>query len=108
MAMSEVMEVAEEDSGREVELRLHQALRIALPEVRTAGFRWNLCALKEHVLSLAEDDIHAAVGAGGTAVHHWVFRAEEAGVATIVMEYRRSWEHGAAPTRTFSLSVRVT
>ena len=109
MTANAVMEVGEGENGRHVELCLHETLRITLSEVRTAGFRWNLRTPEKHVLSLIEDSTEAAVGgSGGTAVRHWIFRAEEPGVATIVLEYSRPWERGAAPARAFSLSARVT
>ena len=109
MSANEIIEVGEEASGRRVEMRVHQTLRIALSEVRTAGFRWNLRAPDEHVFSLLEDEFAPQPGAaGGTLLHHWVFRAERAGEATILLEYKRPWEHAVPPARTFSLTVRVT
>jgi len=103
------LSVGEAQNEQRLELQLHQKMRITLPEIRTAGFGWNLRSPKERVVSLLEDDIQTSVGAvGGTALHHWVLRAEEPGVATIVLEYRRPWERAAAPVRIFSVSVCVT
>lgn len=107
--MSEIVEIGESANGREVELPLHQTLRVTLPEVRTAGFRWNLRAPKERVCLLIKEDLESSAGgAGGSGKHHWEFRAEEAGTVDIVIEYRRPWERATAPARTFSLSIRVT
>lgn len=107
--MSEIIEIGECANGREIELHLHQTLRVTLPEVRTAGFRWNLREPKERVCSLVKDELEpSAGGAGGTGKHHWEFRAEEVGTAEIVIEYSRPWERAAAPARIFLISVRVT
>ncbi len=44
-------------------------------------------------------------GAGGKEV--WTFHAEEKGKSTISMEYRRPWEEGVEPAKTFTLTVVV-
>ena len=44
-------------------------------------------------------------GAGGKEV--WTFHAEEKGISTISMEYRRPWEEGVEPAETFTLTVIV-
>lgn len=108
--MSELIQIGEAENGREVALHLHQQLRITLPEVRTAGFRWILRQPPERVLSLVEDAFEPPSGAaapGASALHRWDFRADQPGLASIVLEYRRSWERAAAPARSFSLTVRV-
>ena len=44
-------------------------------------------------------------GAAGKEV--WTFHAEEKGKSTISMEYRRPWEEGIEPAKTFTLTVIV-
>ena len=44
-------------------------------------------------------------GAAGKEV--WTFHAEEKGKSTISMEYRRPWEEGIEPVKTFTLTVIV-
>jgi inhibitor of cysteine peptidase len=44
-------------------------------------------------------------GAAGKEV--WTFHAEEKGKSTICMEYRRPWEQGVEPAKTFTLTVVV-
>ena len=44
-------------------------------------------------------------GAAGKEV--WTFYAEEKGKSTIFMEYRRPWEEGVQPAKTFTLTVVV-
>lgn len=66
---NELIEVGEAENGDRIELRLHQKLRITLPETRTAGFRSNLRSPNECFFSLLEDEIQTPLAAvGGTAL----------------------------------------
>ena len=107
--MSELIEVGERENGEQIELSLHEALRVTLPEVRTAGFRWTLRVPEQPVCSLVKEHFDPpAAPPGGTGKHYWEFRAERAGTAQIVIEYARLWERTSAPARSFSFSVHVT
>ena len=106
--MSEIVEVGEHQNGQHIELQQGQTLRVTLPEVRTAGFRWSLRTSSERILSPADDELDSASGAtGGVAQHHWDFRADTVGTTELVFEYDRPWARAAAAARTFSVSVRV-
>jgi predicted secreted protein len=107
--MSEIVAVGEQENGRQIEVVRGQILRVTLPEVRTAGFRWSLRTSSERVLSPVADDLDAATSSpGGAAQHHWDFRADEIGTTELVFEYGRPWARAAAAARTFSVSVHVT
>ena len=107
--MSEIVEVGETQDGQHIELSLHQTLRVALPEVRTAGFRWTLRASSQNVLSQLADDVNAASAAvGGATQRHWDFRAERTGATELVFEYDRPWARAATAARTFTVSVHVS
>ena len=106
--MSEIVEVGEHQNGQQIELLRGQTLRVTLPEVRTAGFRWSLRASAQHILTTLADDTDAEPAAlGGAAQHHWDFRAEAVGTTELVFEYDRPWARAAAAARTFTVSVRV-
>jgi len=106
--VSEIVEVGEHQNGQQIQLLFGQTLRVALPEVRTAGFRWSLRASDQHILSPLADDTNAAsVALGGAAQHHWDFRADAVGTTELVFEYDRPWARAAAAARTFTVSVRV-
>ena len=106
--MSEIIEVGEHQNGQQIELRQGQTLRVTLPEVRTAGFRWTLRDSNQHILAPQADDTDAgSATVGGAAEHHWDFIAETTGVTVLVFEYDRPWVRAAAAARTFSVSVRV-
>jgi predicted secreted protein len=102
--MNEIVEVGEHPDGQQIELRLGQSLRVTLPEVRTAGFRWRLRTPIQQILSPLADDTDAEAAAqGGTAQHHWDFRADEAGTTELVFEY----EQPHAPSQFRSASRRL-
>jgi predicted secreted protein len=106
--MSDIVEVSERENGRQIELKQGQTLRVTLPEIRTAGFRWSLRTSSQQILTQLADDADAASGAiGGGARHHWDFRAEQAGETDLVFEYDRPWARAAEAARTFSVTVRV-
>ena len=106
--MSDIVKVGEHQNGQQIELEQGQILRVTLPEVRTAGFRWILRASNQQILTPLADDTNAESAAiGGAAQHHWDFRAAERGKTDLVFEYDRPWARAAAAARTFSVSVHV-
>jgi predicted secreted protein len=106
--MSEIVEVSEHQNGQQIELLPQQTLRVTLPEVRTAGFRWSLRTSSQRILTPLADDTDAGSAAvGGAAQHHWDFRAEAVGATELIFEYDRPWARAAAAARTFTVSVRV-
>jgi predicted secreted protein len=107
--MNEIVEVGERQNGQHIELQRGQTLRVTLPEVRTAGFRWSLRTSSPKILTALADDTDAGSATiGGAAPHHWNFRAAAPGTADLVFEYDRPWARAAEAARTFSVSVRVT
>jgi predicted secreted protein len=107
--MSDVVEVGEHQNGQQIELQQGRTLRVTLPEVLTAGFRWSLHTSSQQILTPLGDNTDAGSATiGGAAPHHWNFRAAEPGTIDLVFEYDRPWARAAEAARTFSVSVRVT
>ena len=103
-----MVELAEDASGREIELALGQQVAIRLPENRTTGFQWDLESSGKPVCVLVNDAVEGQTGAPGQgATHLWKFRAARPGQGTIALAYRRPWERQAAPAQTFTVRVRV-
>ena len=101
------MQFDESANGSEVELSAGEEFDVSLPETPTAGYRWFLKSAVGAECAPLESS-HAATGKiGGAGTHLWHFRAPASGTCSIVLEYRRSWESGTEPTRTFTLKVRV-
>jgi inhibitor of cysteine peptidase len=100
-------------NGRTVNLAAGQLLEISLGENPTTGYRWRLveAATATHsskcvlVKDLYEPGHARVAGQGGT--HRWQFQAAESGACTLELEYRRSWQKGVSPERTFRIHVEI-
>ena len=101
------MRFDEKDNGRTVEIKLHDEFEIALPEVRTAGFRWSLVSAGTGCQLLREESTPNLKAVGGSGSHSFHFRATATGASAVELQYGRSWEAGSEPNRTFSLKVEV-
>ena len=101
------MQFDESANGQIVVVKLNETFEIALPEVRTAGYRWrlnepaNLCTLVE------ENSIPRTGVQGGDGKHSWKFRATSPGSCEIELQYARTWETSSEPAKTFQLKVEV-
>ncbi|MGC2451109.1 MAG: protease inhibitor I42 family protein [Candidatus Sulfotelmatobacter sp.] len=102
------MQYDERSDGAEIKAGVNEEFEVALPETRTAGYRWVSVESGEPILKLLSETTSPNTGAvGGTGRHVWRFRAVSAGEAKLKLDYRRPWEKSAEPTRTFSLNVHV-
>ena len=101
------MEYTESSNGASVELRVHDEFAIALPETRTAGYRWSVVRKAETACQLTEDSFQPPAGVGGSGKHLWRFRAVAAGVGEIELQYGRSWQDKPEPEKTFRLKIHV-
>lgn len=110
---AKMLHAGESYNGQTVTLEPGQLLELSLAENPTTGFRWHFAEP-----ATAEDGPHCLLvkdsyepgnphvaGQGGT--HRWQFQAGESGACTIELEYRRTWEKGKPPERTFRLHVEV-
>jgi inhibitor of cysteine peptidase len=103
-----MLQIAEDDNGHTVKLAVGDELELSLSENPTTGYQWELTAKAEPVCKLVKDDFEAPTrtpGSGG--VHRWQFRAVQPGIGKIALQYRRSWEEGAAPARSYQVTVHV-
>jgi inhibitor of cysteine peptidase len=103
--------VGDSYSGGQVELAVGQHLVVTLPSNITTGYGWSLTENSDgSVLSETGNEYIAPqttlIGAGGE--EEWAFKALNKGTSSISMEYRRPWETGTPPAKTFSLTVVVT
>jgi inhibitor of cysteine peptidase len=102
--------LTERDNGTEVELAPNTALTVKLTSNPSAGYAWSVVGdpspLKLQKASFRKGTTRSgAVGAPGTAVFQ--LNASSAGMATLTMVYRRSWEYNVPPMKTFSVRVNV-
>ena len=97
-------------SGRSLDLRVGDGVKVTLAENPTTGYKWELLARPEPICVIVSDAYVAntavgTVGAGG--VHNWDFRAVDKGTTTVSLAYRRPWEKDVAPVQTFTLTLVV-
>jgi len=109
----EEINVDEDDADGQVELEQGQILVVTLESNPTTGYRWELAETKESILEqMGEAEFKQSqtggpplVGAGGWEIFR--FKAISAGQMTLQLVYRRSWEEGVEPVKTFSIQVLV-
>ncbi len=98
--------------SQQTEVKAGGTLTVTLGSNPTTGFRWDEEALiddpavveqtgHEYVAPAASD----IVGGAGTEI--FVFKALEAGTATVYLEYSRDWEDDEEAEWTYSLTVTV-
>ena len=107
---AKTLELTVLDSGRSVSLPLNETLTIALEGKPATGFAWEVSSLDRKVLSTeaapAYNPESLLPGAGGT--YTFRFNPRQQGATTVKLAYRRPWEKGVKPLKTFELSVSVT
>lgn len=101
--------LTENESGDTLYLKGGDALEIALPANPTTGYAWEVVRVETDLLAAdgepgftPDSDL---VGAGGLMVFR--FKAIGAGQGTLQLIYRRPFEQGVAPIKTFSATIVV-
>jgi len=103
-----MLEMAEDDNGREVTLAMGEMAELTLAENPTTGYQWELSAKADSVCKLVKDEFEPAGGPTGSGgVHRWRFKAVKPGSGEIELQYRRPWEKNAAPARSYHARVQV-
>ncbi len=103
-----MLEIAQNDNGRELTLGMGEVAELSLSENRITGYHWELNEAADAVCELVKDEFEAAKGPPGSGgMHHWRFEAIKPGSGKIELQYRRPWEDDAAPARTYQVSVKV-
>jgi predicted secreted protein len=102
------MVYGESSNGLQAEVVASEEFEIALPETRTAGYRWTTVHKGEPACQLLEESSQPnTTGVGGSSIHRWRFRAVSSGTGEIEFHYARSWERSPGPAKIFTLKVRV-
>jgi len=113
ITLDEEVNVNEEDDGSQVELEQGQVLVVTLESNPTTGYGWEVVETQESILQqMGEAEFKQSqtgepplVGAGGWEIFR--FKTISAGKMTLQLVYRRSWEEGVEPLKTFTLQVVV-
>ena len=106
------LQLTDSDNGSSVKLALNGELNVALASNITTGFSWSVGDQSATQLELKGEPRYVppgsttpVVGAAGTQV--FTFEAKSTGTAKLVLEYKRPFEPGVAPEKTFSVTVEV-
>jgi inhibitor of cysteine peptidase len=99
----------EGDNGRAVTVASGGQIAIQLPANPTTGYAWeatigNPAALKE-ASPPTYTPSSSALGSGGTSTFHYA--AAGAGQTDLTLVYRRSWETGVAPLKTYTIRIVI-
>ncbi len=102
------MQYDESSNNQVVTVQANTAFELALPEVRTSGYRWTLKSSFEPACALLEETTQPnPAGVGGAGKHSWRFRATLPGTCEIELHYARPWESSSEPVKTFRMKVHV-
>ena len=105
-----VVTVTDQNSGKDIDLISGETLVVKLASNRSTGYAWTVSG-DPAPLKLDKTSYHkstkstASVGSPGVQIFH--FSAATAGIATLNLVYRRSWEYNVPPVKTFTLRVNV-
>ncbi len=108
-AASGTKNITASDAGKTIDLNKGDTLVVSLEGNATTGYSWVVADPAPSILQQAGDfevtPVSDAMGAPGTIVLK--FSAVQSGQATLTLEYRRPWEKGVAPDKTYEVTVVV-
>ncbi len=108
-AAPDTTNISASDAGKTIELHKGDTLVVSLEGNATTGYSWAVADPAPAILKQLGDfevtPVSDAIGAPGTMVLK--FSAVQAGQATLTLEYRRPWEKGVAPDKTYAVTVVV-
>ena len=105
---SRVVPLTEKDRDRTVELHVGEAVRVALPENATTGYRWAIETVDPQLIEAgaAQAKYPAnALGSGGEV--EWNFLAKAPGTTSIVLKQWRHWEGDGSIVQRFRVQLRL-
>ena len=102
-----MLQLSENDKGKEVTLQPDEVMEIRLSDNPTTGYRWHVVSDGKPAVEPAGDDFDAGAGVGKSGTRRWRFCAKQPGTCDVTLANRRTWEHSADPAHTFSVKVHV-
>ncbi|MFE3256329.1 protease inhibitor I42 family protein [Nocardia sp. NPDC059091] len=108
----EPVRVGADSDGKDVSLAVGQGLIVTLEANPTTGYAWMLGGLDQNVVKQngspeyeQDPNPDGKVGVGGKSVSNFV--AVAAGSTRLSLEYKRAWEQGVEPAKSFTLNLTV-
>jgi inhibitor of cysteine peptidase len=101
--------LSEGDNGKTVTMSVGTSVLLQLPGNPSTGYDWEATIGTPSVLEQSGmpkfTPSSSAVGAGGT--YNFWFQPKSAGRTDLTLVYRRSWETGVAPLKTYKITIAV-
>lgn len=97
-----------QDNGGKVRLSEDNVLAVGLEANPSTGYVWEVAVESAGILQMVGEDFvpeSDLLGAPGTQTLYFLARAK--GAPTLNLVYRRPWEEGVAPAKTFGLEVET-
>ncbi len=102
--------LTEGDSGRSLVLPVGARFEVRLPSRPGTGYTWGVTRIDGKILAQQGPSSSQPIGRaqpGSAASEAIPFVALGPGATRLEIAYRRSWEEGSPPSRTFTLDVTV-
>jgi inhibitor of cysteine peptidase len=101
--------LSEADAGKTVALKVGDRLEVVLSGNPTTGYSWEIGTVNERILKAVGQPAYRssspAAGSGGAFT--FSLQAMAAGSTPVQFIYRRPFEKGVAPLKTFEITVTV-
>ena len=105
-----VVKLGSSDAGRTISVARGAEVQLALPGNPSTGYGWEAAVERPSILEQSGDPefkpSSSALGADGTYTFH--FKAGAAGTTDLSLVYRRSWETGVTPLKTYRVTIVVS
>lgn len=99
--------LGEGDSGVTVTVSQGAVITLQLPANPSTGYDWEATISNQSVLKETSAPVFkpssSAIGTGGT--YTFQYQAKGSGRSDLTLVYRRAWETGVAPLRTFTVTI---
>ena len=98
------------DNGSRVNVKVGEQIVITLEDNPSTGYTWEAKDLDTGMFTIPGESTFISsnpgqVGSGGTLT--LTFKAEKSGTGSLTLVYRRPWEIGVDPIKTFTVNVTV-
>jgi inhibitor of cysteine peptidase len=106
---SKTVRLADQDSGRAVELRSGDRLELVLEANPTTGYTWQVDSVNSAIIRQAGEPVYTSEGAmpGSGGKLTLTFEAGAAGRTLLRLAYARPFEKDRPPIKTFDVTVTV-
>jgi inhibitor of cysteine peptidase len=106
----DIVTVTDKDNGREIGIGTGGTLILRLEAEPGTGYSWQVVQIDRDLLKAQGEPVFEEPEReqpGGTQHQVFRFTAQAPGLAVLKLEYRRTWEKGVAPAKTFSVKLNI-